>query len=404
MTSAADILSLLKKHLTTVNKEGQLTLLTSDNSNTTDIQDSKYLKLSNEEVLPLDSETDFVVNDKKISLRVVTYCWLYRDLPTTEFIAKAQEDNITEILTFGQRLDLTQWLAGEKDQSDNISTGDSAKTSTSLDTTTASTSAVANSNDSFLKAVLSHERDLYDHNATLRGTKPISFSNTSKECEIRIVKPLKRKHASSAKPSSSSSSTSASTSTTTSTSSSISAPADSKRKKTVTPVILISPAASSLLNLKNITAFLEHAKFIPPTAPLDTLSVSDQTLLRETATDANLKNITHTFPKLGPLKIHITDSTSMFTRSEHWDRVVAVVTTGQEWQFKPYKWSTGVELFRHVKGFYFQYEGDKIPENVKNWGNVDVVGVERLRRFKDSESAGKFWDSLEKVLISKGYK
>ena len=30
-----------------------------------------------------------------------------------------------------------------------------------------------------------------------------------------------------------------------------------------------------------------------------------------------------------------------------WDRVVCVMTTGQAWQFKPYKWSEPKTLFHH---------------------------------------------------------
>lgn len=36
----------------------------------------------------------------------------------------------------------------------------------------------------------------------------------------------------------------------------------------------------------------------------------------------------------------------MVTRRE---RVVCVMTTGQEWQFKPYKWNEPKELFHHGK-------------------------------------------------------
>lgn len=32
---------------------------------------------------------------------------------------------------------------------------------------------------------------------------------------------------------------------------------------------------------------------------------------------------------------------------EAWDRVVCVMTTGQEWQFRPYKWSDPKQLFHH---------------------------------------------------------
>jgi hypothetical protein len=35
--------------------------------------------------------------------------------------------------------------------------------------------------------------------------------------------------------------------------------------------------------------------------------------------------------------------------NDAWDRVVAVLTTGQAWQFKPYKWSEPRTLFHHGK-------------------------------------------------------
>ena len=33
--------------------------------------------------------------------------------------------------------------------------------------------------------------------------------------------------------------------------------------------------------------------------------------------------------------------------NDAWDRVIAVLTTGQAWQFKPYKWSDPRTLFHH---------------------------------------------------------
>ena len=33
--------------------------------------------------------------------------------------------------------------------------------------------------------------------------------------------------------------------------------------------------------------------------------------------------------------------------TDAWDRVVAVLTTGQAWQFKPYKWNEPRTLFHH---------------------------------------------------------
>jgi parafibromin len=38
--------------------------------------------------------------------------------------------------------------------------------------------------------------------------------------------------------------------------------------------------------------------------------------------------------------------------ADAWDRVVCVMTTGQAWQFRPYKWSEPRQLFHHGVSFY----------------------------------------------------
>ena len=45
----------------------------------------------------------------------------------------------------------------------------------------------------------------------------------------------------------------------------------------------------------------------------------------------------------------IVDSTEALAKfgADAWDRVVCVMTTGQTWQFKPYKWSDPKVLFHH---------------------------------------------------------
>jgi parafibromin len=45
----------------------------------------------------------------------------------------------------------------------------------------------------------------------------------------------------------------------------------------------------------------------------------------------------------------IVDSVEALSKfgDDAWDRVVCVMTTGQEWQFRPYKWAEPKELFHH---------------------------------------------------------
>ena len=49
------------------------------------------------------------------------------------------------------------------------------------------------------------------------------------------------------------------------------------------------------------------------------------------------------------LRYFVVDSTEALSKfgADAWDRVVCVMTTGQEWQFRQYKWSEPKELFHH---------------------------------------------------------
>lgn len=74
-----------------------------------------------------------------------------------------------------------------------------------------------------------------------------------------------------------------------------------------------------------------------------------------------------------------------------WDRVVCVMTTGQAWQFKPYKWNDPKVLFHHgmrsacsfcslvthgygssVKGFYVSLTSDPPNPRVKDWNVTEL--------------------------------
>ena len=103
------------------------------------------------------------------------------------------------------------------------------------------------------------------------------------------------------------------------------------------------------------------------------------------------------------MRFVVVDSPEKF-KPEYWDRVVAVFTTGQEWQFRGYRWSNPVELFRQTKGFYIGWEGEQVPEAVKKWGTgVQCLKVERAGRWRDREVVEKFWEGVEGWMRVKGW-
>lgn len=56
------------------------------------------------------------------------------------------------------------------------------------------------------------------------------------------------------------------------------------------------------------------------------------------------------------------DSADALTKfgSDAWDRVVCVMTTGQAWQFRPYKWSEPRTLFHHGTWQYAVFAVERI--------------------------------------------
>ena len=79
--------------------------------------------------------------------------------------------------------------------------------------------------------------------------------------------------------------------------------------------------------------------------------------------------------------------------ADAWDRVVCVMTTGQAWQFRPYKWNEPIQLFHHgvvaryfldflfwdliwlrrsVKGIYVAWANDPPNAKIKDWNVTEL--------------------------------
>lgn len=180
----------------------------------------------------------------------------------------------------------------------------------------------------------------------------------------------------------------------------------SKPSKRPDPIILLSPSASSILRMSNIKSFLDEGMYVPP---------DHETLA--TSTPANILYIMRPLPSIDgpgarPTRFIVVDSTTNF-KPDYWNRLVAVFTTGQTWQFKSYKWSDPPELFKHVMGVYVGLRGETVPKEVKGWGRaVKSFEVERWDhragqnaggRWRDREVVEGVWASIENSMKGKGW-
>ncbi|KAK9472375.1 RNA pol II accessory factor, Cdc73 family-domain-containing protein [Dipodascopsis tothii] len=319
-----------------------------------------------------------VVDGCRVDLRAIYFCWQCRDANVAEYISLCGEKDVLN-LTFLERADLLTWLEGAAERSEYIQDGAADGAAAPAATAAAAPAAerTAITVDPRLARVYARERTLVDHNTVLRGQKPADFSSVRKEAMDTFISRLRTKAPAPA-----------------------ATPAGRSRRRR-DPIVLLSPSASSLLSLGNIKQFLEEGLFVPPQAAA--------------ASSGNMQLVQRTprFLGGGPLRFVVVDSPERF-KPEYWDdRVVAVFTTGQAWQFKAYKWSAPGVLFQKVKGFCLIYQGDPVPDNVLSW-NVDVIRVDRdtaadgaddrrRRQFRDREIAERIWERLERWMLAHGW-
>lgn len=95
----------------------------------------------------------------------------------------------------------------------------------------------------------------------------------------------------------------------------------------------------------------------------------------------------------------VRDTVKNFTKHQ-WERVVAVVADGTEWQFKGWPFASLVDLFTTMKGIYFNALGVAPPVHVTQWAvhMLPLAPLEFQHRFLAVRDA--FWNEVETFLLS----
>jgi parafibromin len=131
--------------------------------------------------------------------------------------------------------------------------------------------------------------------------------------------------------------------------------------------------------MSNIKSFLSDGIYVPPDHPTLATHTSSNILqivrnihtVTDPSKSASLSAAGTQSVNLSaarkPTRFILVDSTADF-KPDYWNRLVAVFTTGQTWQFKSYKWSSAPELFKHATGIYVGWRGEDVPKEVKGWG------------------------------------
>ncbi|AEO55274.1 hypothetical protein MYCTH_2298931 [Thermothelomyces thermophilus ATCC 42464] len=351
--------------------------------------------------VPIDAPTRFTSTEgKAVDVRSIYFAWLNRDFAIPEYNAVATKLNeemtggaTVHMFAFVERLVLFTYLEGAQEESEFIrplpgdkdgaaGAGTAATGAASKTAPAASGRAGRGTLDPRLAQIYSGERRMGDRNTALRGIKPTDFSHVRKLAAPFVTR----------KPGAAPSAGVGASAT---------LALNQKPARRPDPIILLSPSASALLRMSNAKSFLEGGRYTPP----------DHS---STSTMLHVSRLVKDIDPSRPMRFILVEGPEQF-KPEYWNRVVAVFTTGQTWQFKNYRWSNPSELFKHVLGVYLGWRGEEPPESVRAFGHrVLACSVEKWRdpgqpgaetsRWRDREVVETIWKSIEANMRAKGWR
>ncbi|KAI0261798.1 RNA polymerase II accessory factor [Gloeopeniophorella convolvens] len=234
-----------------------------------------------------------------------------------------------------------------------------------------------------VKKIRQGEIELRDRNTVLRGIKPNNFSS------VRSVYAAKLKTLKEAKKSGAVAPVVAP----------LSDPkAQSRKQKNMYPIIMISSSPTSLITMYNVRRFLQESIF-EPSAEARARASAEGTTKAEDLIPIYRERTTIEpggQARASAQRYYVVDSVEALNKfgADAWDRVVCVLTTGQAWQFRPYKWSEPRTLFHHVKGMHVSWVNDPPNPKIQDW-NVTELKIDPHRRHVDKSTVAYFWKTLD---------
>ncbi|KAF8589689.1 CDC73-domain-containing protein [Ramaria rubella] len=391
----------------------QVTYVSSSGNTVPSLQEASDLRLSPTVTFPKTTPTRFrkpsatatdpnTAPNDFVTLESMLVAWLARDASVAEYMKQVREAGIGAFVSITERKGVVGWLEGKLTEHERIvplameaSTppgtpphGSSSLHNLSMSSTTPGSPtkrryAPDTTDIDAVKKLKREEVELRDRTTVLRGIKPNNFSAIRNVVGDRLKK-MKEMSKSGAVP----------------------APAVAKpdpkmvakKARNNFPIIIISSSPTSLITMHNVKRFLQESVFEPSAdararAAAEGNSRADDLIpvyRRRTQVDPSGKE---TETRMRYFVVDGVDALKKFG-DDAWDRVVCVMTTGQAWQFRPYKWPEPKQLFHHVKGIYVSWSNDPPNTKIKDW-NVSEMKIDPHRRHVDKSVVAHFWKMLD---------
>ncbi|KAF4578333.1 accessory factor associated with RNA polymerase II [Pleurotus pulmonarius] len=365
---------------------------TKDGESTTSVSAATHIHIPPNYSFPKDTPTRYRKPDSKSSdpsanpqdfypLVAIYVAWMLKDLTGSEYMKQCREHGLSlGYISITERKAVIDWLDGKDTHPERfapLSDANSSPSKRKYVPDTVDTEAV--------KKIKQNEIELQDRNSVLRGIKPNNFSNIRASYADKLKKMKDAgKGGASGLPAAGQSSAD---------------PKMAARKaRNMYPIIMISSSPTALITMYNVKKFLQESVFEASQdarsraaaegnpRPEDMIPI----YRKRTHIDSSGKETEH------HARYFVVDSTEALAKfgADAWDRVVCVMTTGQAWQFRPYKWNDPRQLFHHVKGFYVSWSNDPANTKIKDW-NVTELKIDPHRRHVDKAIVAHFWKTLD---------
>ena len=160
---------------------------------------------------------------------------------------------------------------------------------------------------------------------------------------------------------------------------------DSKRKASGPPIIIVPNSLTTTVSSINVKDLLENGTFI---------NISDKKKQGGKRSQVQTIKIKINLSSSSKQEFKVVDNPATL-KAHEWENVVAIIVTGQTWQFKPLKWSNPVDLFNHVLGIHFTLDSAAVAPTVHSW-KCKIVKLSNSMRHLDTSAVNDVVASLRK--------
>lgn len=163
--------------------------------------------------------------------------------------------------------------------------------------------------------------------------------------------------------------------------------------KNAIPIIMVPSGLTSLICSANALEFLRNGHFMS-----EEEMRRDKSKVCQTARATLLRK---PGGNCSSAEYHIVSNPNRLN-GEEWRQVVAVICSGQRWQFQswPIYEGSATALFRNIQGFYFHYDDVNPTGEVESWP-VKKLSISREKRHTDSQVQSQFWSSFDSFMVKK---